>query len=329
MIYKSFLLEENINNLKNKVILFYGENLGLKNDFKKVLKHKNRENEVISFNQEQIIKNSNALLNEVSNISLFEKKKIFFINDASDKILEILKDVIKDFDDQEIYLFSNLLDKRSKLRNFFEKEKLCGIVPCYVDNEIALKKVIMRRLNGFEGLTALNINLILKHVGFDRAKLNNELDKIIVYFDKKKIITEKLNELLDPISNDDYNLLRDTALAGNKNKTNDLLSETYFETDKNIFYLNIINQRLNRLWEINKAEKGKNLDEKINNLKPPIFWKDKINFVNQTKIWNNKKIKAILEKTYNIEKKIKSNSVINKNILLKKLILDICECANS
>ena len=130
MIYKSFLLEENIENLKNKVILFYGENLGLKNDFKKVLKHKNRENEVISFNQEQIIKNSNALLNEVSNISLFEKKKIFFINDASDKILEILKDVIKDFDDQEIYLFSNLLDKRSKLRNFFEKEKLCGIVPC-------------------------------------------------------------------------------------------------------------------------------------------------------------------------------------------------------
>ena len=146
---------------------------------------------------------------------------------------------------------------------------------------------------------------------------------------KKKIITEKLNELLDPISNDDYNLLRDTALAGNKNKTNDLLSETYFETDKNIFYLNIINQRLNRLWEINKAEKGKNLDEKINNLKPPIFWKDKINFVNQTKIWNNKKIKAILEKTYNIEKKIKSNSAINKNILVKKLILDICECANS
>ena len=77
MIYKSFLLEENINNLKNKVILFYGENLGLKNDFKKLLKYKNRENEVISFNQEQIIKNSNTLHNEVLNISLFDRKKFF------------------------------------------------------------------------------------------------------------------------------------------------------------------------------------------------------------------------------------------------------------
>ena len=102
MIYKSFLVEENINNLKNRVILFYGENLGLKNDFKKILKHKNRENEVISFNQEQIIKNSNTLLNEVSNISLFDKRKIFFIDDVNDKILEVLKEVIKDFDDQEI-----------------------------------------------------------------------------------------------------------------------------------------------------------------------------------------------------------------------------------
>ena len=128
MIYKSFLIEENIGNLKNKIILFYGENLGLKNDFKKLLKHKNRDNEIISFDQEQIIKNSNTLLNEVSNISLFEKK-IFFIHDVNDKILEILKNVIKDFDDQEIYLFANMLDKRSKLRNFFETGKLCGIVP--------------------------------------------------------------------------------------------------------------------------------------------------------------------------------------------------------
>ena len=329
MIYKSFLVEENINNLKNKAILFYGENLGLKNDFKKLLKNKNIENEIISFNQEQIIKNSKTLLKEVSNISLFNKKKIFFIDEANDKILEIIKDIIDDFDDLEIYLFANLLDKRSKLRNFFEKEKLCGIVGCYADNELAIKKIILKRLNGFKGLTAFNINLILQQVGLDRVKLNNELDKILVYFDKKEIITEKLNELLDPLSNNDYNLLRDTALAGNKNKTNNLLSETFFEMDKNILYINIINQRLHRLWDVNNTENRKNLDEKINNLKPPIFWKDKPNFINQVKIWDKKKIKTILGKTYEIEKKIKSNSIIDRNILIKKLILDICECANS
>ena len=37
----------------------------------------------------------------------------------------------------------------------------------------------------------------------------------------------------------------------------------------------------------------------------------------------------MLNKTYNLELKIKSNSLIDKNILLKNLIVDICNQANS
>ena len=39
MIYKSYLVEQNIKVLKNNLVLFYGENTGLINDFKdKIIK---------------------------------------------------------------------------------------------------------------------------------------------------------------------------------------------------------------------------------------------------------------------------------------------------
>ena len=40
MIYKSYLLEKNIELLKNKIVLFYGENLGLKDELKEKIKKK-------------------------------------------------------------------------------------------------------------------------------------------------------------------------------------------------------------------------------------------------------------------------------------------------
>ena len=88
MIFKSFLVEQNINLIADKnLILFYGENLGLKNDFKKLIQHSATENKLMNFSQEEIIKNQEKFLSEISNLSLFEKKKIYFINYCKYKIL--------------------------------------------------------------------------------------------------------------------------------------------------------------------------------------------------------------------------------------------------
>ena len=70
-------------------------------------------------------------------------------------------------------------------------------------------------------------------------------------------------------------------------------------------------------------------EEAINSLKPPVFWKDKPIITNQAKKWNKFKIKKILIETLNVEKKIKTNSAIEKNILIKKLLIDICLLANA
>ena len=328
MLYKSYLIEQNFNNLKNNITLFYGENIGLKREFKDLIKFNNKNKEIIKFPQDQILKNENILFNEINNISLFEREKIIIIDNADDKILETLKQIEDKTYEIKIYIFSEILEKKSKIRNYFEKSKKYGIVPCYQDNEIGLKKIINNKLKGYEGLTPYNVNLIFENCDFDRSKLLNEIEKIKIFFDKKKIESIDLQMLLNVKSSDNFDYLKDEALVGNIKKTNKLLSQTIIEAEKVMYYLNSINQRLDKLMEINQSGE-KNLVGIIDNLKPPIFWKDKPKVIEQAKKWSLEKTKKMKEKTYNFEVYIKSNSIINKDLLVRKLIIDMCLLANA
>ena len=170
--------------------------------------------------------------------------------------------------------------------------------------------------------------MISENSNLNRSKLNNEIKKIKDYFINKKLDKIQLLQLLNLNENNDFNLLKDAALKGNKKITNKLLSETNLDIDKPIFYLNIINQRLNKLNEIQQSD-FKAIEKAIDNVKPPIFWKDKQNFLEQAKKWNRKKIREALNKTFNLELMLKSNANIDKQTLIKKLLVDICYSANS
>ena len=251
MIFKSYILEGSFQSISNcKIFLFYGENQGLKKEFKEKLRIKNKNQEILNLFQDEIVKNNNILINEINNKSLFNEKKIIFINQADDKILDIINEIIEDIQDEKIFLFSDILDKKSKLRSYFEKSKSCGTAACYQDNEITIRKIIMKKLNDYQGLTSQIINLIIQNTVLDRNKVNNEIDKIISCFKDKKIDLKKIDLLLNIRINDDFNLLKDQALNGNKINTNRLLADTVFEVEDNIYHLNSINQRINKLNEI-------------------------------------------------------------------------------
>ena len=331
MIFKSYILEENFQSIENlSMFLFYGENYGLKKEFKENIKNLNKSKEILNFFQDELIKNKNILINEISNKSLFNEKKIIFINEVNDKIIDVLDEVAESIQDEKIFLFADILDKKSKLRGYFEKTKTGGIAACYQDNEITFRKIIMKKLSGYKGLSTEIIHLIIQNTGLDRNKLNNEIDKIESCFINKQIDFEKIDLLLNTKTNEDFNLLKDTALNGNKINTNRLLSDTIFEKEDNIYYLNLINQRINKLSEIESLKNGNtNVENLVSNLKPPVFWKDKSILIEQSKRWNKSKIRTALNKTYDAELEIKSNSSIDKNLLIKNLIIDLCTTANS
>ena len=138
--------------------------------------------------------------------------------------------------------------------SYFEKSKYLVSVPCYEDKKLNIKKIIFNKLKDFSGLSPEVINMISENSSLNRSKLNNEIKKIKDYFINKKIDKVKLLQLLNLNENNDFNLLKDAALKGNKKITNKLLSETNLDIDKPIFYLNIINQRLNKLNEIQQSD---------------------------------------------------------------------------
>lgn len=326
MIFKSYILEKNFESANEcKLFLFYGENEGLKREFKDKIKINNKKNDILNLFQDEIVKNKNILLNEINNKSLFNDKKIVFINQADDKIIDIVEEIVDDLDEEKIYLFSDILDKRSKLRNFCEKSSSCGVTACYPDNEITIKKIIEEKLKGYEGLTTLVINLIAQNAGLERNKVNNEIDKLIALFKDKKIDYDELDLLLNIKTNDDFNQLKDEALNGNKITTNRLLADTIFQSENNIYYINLINQRINKLNEIeNLKNKNTNIESIIASLKPPVFWKDKPILAKQSKKWNKIKISNALNKTYSAEIMIKSNSSIRKDLIIKNLLVELC-----
>ena len=65
MIYKSYLVEKNIEILKNKVVLFYGENQGMQDNFKSTIKNKNVEVEIIRYNQDEVTNDVNSFFEKI------------------------------------------------------------------------------------------------------------------------------------------------------------------------------------------------------------------------------------------------------------------------
>ena len=165
MILKSYIVEQNLDILSNyQAVLIYGENEGIKNSIKIKLKEINKNSEIISFFEDEITKNKNLLYENIANESLFNEKKIIFIQSATDKILnEVIECLEKYNPNTKVYIFSENLDKKSKLRNLFEKEKKLAIFCCYEDNEKTLINYINNELNGYKGLTGELINFIISN----------------------------------------------------------------------------------------------------------------------------------------------------------------------
>ena len=181
----------------------------------------------------------------------------------------------------------------------------------------------------FKGLNQENLNLILDNCDFDRIKLENELNKIISCFTELELEKAKLESLLNIKQNDNFNTVKNEALIGNKSQVNKLIGDTYIENEKCLYYLNLINHRLLKLFEIQQNSKKLSKEAAVNSIKPPIFWKEKPALISQLNKWDKIKITQMLKNTYNLEKKIKTVLSINRGILIKKLLIDLCNTANA
>ena len=136
MIVKNFEINKLNFNLK-KIFLFYGKNEGLKNEtIRSVIKNKKNIN---YYEEKEIIENVGFFIETIMSKSLFDNEKTIIIKRVTDKFLNIINEIKeKNLDDLTIIVNAENLDKKSKLRNLFEKDKDLACVPFYPDTEQTL-----------------------------------------------------------------------------------------------------------------------------------------------------------------------------------------------
>jgi len=305
--------------------LFYGSNLGLiEETISKIFKPIFSKN-IVYHDETEILNNTDQFKEAIFNKSFFENDKFIIINRASNKILDLIKEIIESqIEDIKIIIKAGVLEKKSKLRSYFEKEKDVVATPFYEDNYQSLSLIIQNFLRVEKiNISNENINLIIERSKGNRTNIYNELEKISSYLRSKKNIN--LQDLLK-LTNlaEDYNVseLVEQCLSKNVRKTVNILNENNQNTDENILILRSFLGKLKRLkiLKIN-LENTRNIDEVIASAKPPIFWKEKNLVKQQLNNWSLKDIKFLLNTVNDLELIIKKNNQIS-NYVTNNFILE-------
>ena len=332
MIIKQFEINK-INLDKNNFYLLYGENEGHKNEIIKNIFTNRFQNQIYKYDEKEILENKNNFFDSILTKSFFEDKKLIIISRVSDKIKDIIEEIIfKNIKDTTIILSTNILEKKSKLRNFFEKEKNTICIPFYADTTQTLNNIAQTFFKGKKiSISQQTINIIIERCRGDRKNLNNELEKIENLSKYgKKINLEDILKLTNLAENYNVSELTDNCLAKNSKKTAYILNENNFSTEDCILIIRTLLNKAKRLLKLqNEIHITKNIDQAVTNFKPPIFWKDKELVKKQMSCWSLAKIKDVINDINEVELLIKKNSANSINILSDFILTQANKTNNS
>ena len=335
MLIKSYeILKKDLNFLNS--FLIYGENTGLKQDIVKSLielkEKKNIKYKQFKFEEEEIIKNQNDFFNLIFSGSLFDKKKVIFVNRTTDRLFNLISEISKkDIKDILIFFEADQLEKKSKIRNLFEKDNNLVCIACYQDNNFDLIKIINDEIKQTKiKLSTESINLLIERASGDRNNLRNEVNKLKSFALNKQMVSyDQVKELTNMVGNYQNDYIVNICLNGDKKKLNKILRENNFSFEDFLILLKIFSKKIHRLLKIkifNRLEK--NLDQIFNQIRPPIFWKEKEDVKKQVRLWNEKKLNLIIKKINEIELNCKKNHELSTNITLD-FLSTVCNKVNN
>ena len=318
MIIKRFELNRNKIN-RFDFFLLYGKNEGLQNEIIDLHLIKDFDGEIIKYDESEFLKSKEIIISELLNKSLFESKKILLISRVTEKILNSIYEITeKDVTDLKIILKSGILEKKSKLRNFFEKESSLAVIPFYEDDYKSLSFIVNDFITKNKiKLSRESINLLVTRASGDRENLKTELNKILNYsYSNNKIRFEHVQKLTNLSENFAVGELADSYLSKNIKNVSKILNENNYSDEECILILRTILSKSKRLLTIiEKYNETEDMEDTLSKIKPPIFWKEKENVKTQVFKWKIKDLKRNIYKISEIEHLVKSNSKNSLNLV--------------
>lgn len=319
MIIKSFEIKK-LEVEKKNFYLLYGENDGLKSDIIKDIESKKKKKfEKFKFTEKELLENSENFYNLINSGSLFEENKLIIINNITDKSIKIIDYVNEKKSEILIFYLANKLDKKSKVRNLFEKKEELICIACYEDNRITLNNILIAEIkNKNIKISQESLNLLIDRSSGDRQNLKNEIEKIKSYATNKKTLTfEEIKTLTNLSENFENEEIINNCLAKKQKKLKKIFEENNFSTEDYFILFKILTKKIHRLFKIKSlVVSGKKIDVAFKEIKPMVFWKEKDIIKEQLNLWNLNQLKILLNKLNQIELLCKKNNDIAVNIIL-------------
>ena len=318
MIIKSYELDK-IKSKKNNLVLIYGSNQGYKNQVIKEEFEDQFKGEILKVDENEILSKYDESISNLMNKSLFDDDKLIIISRASNKIYNFINEVIqRKIERIKIIINSDNLEKKSKLRNLFEKEKDLICIPFYEDNEKSLGIIAQNFFKKKDIKVSQEIiNLLIGRSRGDRGNLINELNKIDnLSITKKNIDIDDIFKLTNLSENYSVFELAENYLAKNKKQVSKILNENNFANDECILIIRTILNRSKRLLRLKESQnQTNNIDLTISSFKPPIFWKEKDVVKKQIQSWSEDEVKKMIYKISDLEILVKKNSSNSLNFV--------------
>ena len=311
MIIKNFEIDK-FRSSNSNLHLIYGVNEGIKYDLINNLYLKDYGGDILKYDENEVLNNFDQFISNLLTKSLFGNKKIIIISRGTDKLYTLINELLdKEIAETKIIIKSSVLDKKSKLRNLFEKEAQLICTPVYEDDVKALNLVIQNflKVNQFN-LSQEIKNILIERSKGDRINLKNELSKLkSLSLSKSKFSIDDVNKLSNLAENYSVFELSDSYLTKNTKKISNILNENNYSSEDCILIIRTILNKSKRLLKIRgEIDNNINIDQVISSFRPPIFWKEKDIVKKQSQSWSTNEVKQIIFKINDLEALVKKNS---------------------
>jgi len=311
MIIKSFELEK-LKSANFNLHLIFGNNEGIKEDIISNFYTKNFEGEILKYDEQEILNNKETFISNLLNKSLFDAEKLIVISRATDKLINFVDEILEREEiDSKIIIKCSNLEKKSKLRTLFEKEKQLICTPVYEDDSRSLNSIVNNFLKKYKiGLSQEIKNILIERSKGDRINLKNELTKLKnLSISKNKISIGDVLKLSNLAENYSVFELSDNYLAKNSKKVSNILNENNYSSEDCILIIRTILNKSKRLLKIrNEVDNNVNIDQVISSFRPPIFWKEKDIVKKQAQSWATNDVKEMIFKINDLEASVKKNA---------------------
>lgn len=289
---------------------------------------------------EQVRATPSLLVDEAKSLSMLGGRRVVRLqaSAAEGDLLKAVETAVSELlavvtpQDNYVVIEGGDLGPSSKLRKACEDAKVAAALPCYVEDERDLTKLISARLKE-QGYTIDSdaLTYMAGNVVGDRGVVRGEIEKLITYMgrDNRTVRFDDVAACIGDSADLSMDLLAQRVASGRFAEAERVLKSLLADGTSFVVITRVLQNYFLRLHVTKcRMDKGDGLDTAMAKLKPAVFWKQKDAFTAQLNAWRTPQLQSALALIMSAEYKCKQTGS-DPDLILSRALLALSQMAGS